>query len=85
MCRDKRLGPKVLPKENPLKTITTFYDRFGGLTPGEFLARWTWPNGSYMNAPLNGFQLDLKGKPIRALTTLLNGTFLDRFGSESGK
>ena len=60
------------------------YDRFGGLTPGQFLAEWT-NNGSFVYPPQDGFQLDTSGNPMQANMTLLTGTKLDRFGSEYGK
>ncbi|KAF9203298.1 hypothetical protein BGZ49_006558 [Haplosporangium sp. Z 27] len=82
-CGDSRLGPKDLPKLFPLDDITHPYNRLGGLTAAEFLAKWT-VNGSYTYPPQNGFQLDVQGKPIQGDMTLLVGTLLDRFGSEYG-
>ena len=61
------------------------YDRFGGKTPGAFLAEWTFTeNGTYKYPVYDGFQLDVEGKPIRGKMTLLPGTEVDRFGSEYG-
>ena len=60
------------------------YDRFGGETPGNFLKRWTDNNGYYVYPPQNGFQLNDAGQPILGNMTLLNGTKVDRFGSEYG-
>ena len=60
------------------------YDRFGGQTPGNFLKRWTDNDGNYVYPPQNGFQLNEAGQPILGNMTLLNGTKVDRFGSEYG-
>ncbi|MCJ1236483.1 40S ribosomal protein [Varicellaria rhodocarpa] len=83
VCRDPLLGPKILPKNPHLTSFVSYYNRFGGDAPGEFLKRWTI-NGSYIYPPQNGFQLDLTGKPILGNMTLLVGTMVDRFGSEYG-
>ena len=86
ICNDYRLGPVKLPKKLPLLSLVSDYDRFGGETPGEFLARWTnkttgqwlWPDGF-------GFSLDTSGKPILGNMTLKAGTKVDRFGEETGR
>ena len=86
ICRDPRLGPKKLPRRFPLLSFVTDYDRFGGMTPGEFLAKWTdAKSGWFVYPPQNGFQLDLQGKPILGNMTLEVGAKVDRFGSEYGK
>lgn len=85
ICRDGRLGPKILPKRLPLGTVISNYDRFGGLGPDEFLEKWTDENGTYVYPPQNGFVLDDQGKPISSNVTLPKGTLVDRFGSEYGK
>ena len=86
ICRDPRLGPKKLPRRFPLLSFVSDYDRFGGLTPGAFLARWTDPKGGwFVYPPQNGFQLDEQGKPILGNMTLEVGAKVDRFGSEYGK
>lgn len=85
ICRDGRLGPKILPKRLPLGTVISNYDRFGGLGPEEFLEKWTDENGTYVYPPQNGFVLDDQGKPISSNVTLPKGTLVDRFGSEYGK
>lgn len=84
ICGDFRLGPKKLPNRLPLLGLVSDYDRFGGLTPGEFVDNWT-RNGSFVYPPQNGFQLDTAGNPIQANMALLPGTKVDRFGSEYGK
>ena len=62
------------------------YDRFGGRTPGDFLAKWTDTKTGYFNyPPQDGFQLDVDGKPIKGKMMLAVGTEVDRFGSEYGK
>ena len=86
ICRDPRLGPRLLPKRFPLLSFVSNYDRFGGLPPAAFLTRWTDPEtGLYRYPPANGFQLSTSGDPILANMTLLPGTKVDRFGSEYGK
>ncbi|KAF7552532.1 hypothetical protein G7Z17_g4254 [Cylindrodendrum hubeiense] len=85
ICRDARLGPRVLPKKLPLGTFVSNYDRFGGQTPGEFLAQWTnATTGAYVYPPQNGFQLDANGNAINGTMVLQPGTLVDRFGSEYG-
>lgn len=84
ICRDKRLGPKRVPRMIPLRNLVSSYDLFGGLSPGEFLAKWTDDNGRYVYPPQNGFQLDTSGNPINATMLLQPGTLVDRFGSEYG-
>ncbi|KAK7429153.1 hypothetical protein QQZ08_004368 [Neonectria magnoliae] len=84
VCRDSRLGPKVLPRKLPLGTLIADYDRFEGLTPGEFLKQWTDAKGDYVYPPQNGFQLDQHGNAINGTMILQTGTFVDRFGSEYG-
>ena len=84
ICHDPRLGPARLPKTFPLLSFVSDYDRFGGQTPGAFLKRWTDKNGQYVYPPQNGFQLNSAGQPILGNMTLLNGTKVDRFGSEYG-
>jgi hypothetical protein len=84
VCRDPRLGPKVLPKKFPLLSIVSDYDRFGGLSPGDFLEKWTNAQGYYVYPPKYGFLLNDAGEPILGNTTLPVGTKLDRFGSEYG-
>jgi hypothetical protein len=85
ICNDPRLGPKVLPRKLPLGTFVSNYDRFGGLTPGEFLKKWTMANGSYMFPEQNGFQLNTDGHAINGTMVLLPGTLVDRFGGEGGR
>ncbi|KAK0728298.1 hypothetical protein B0T26DRAFT_848620 [Lasiosphaeria miniovina] len=95
VCGDSRLGPVVLPTYlEPLESVVELYERYGGLCPGEFLAKH-W-NASHVNPrtgkvepsyeypPFEGFSLDAHHQPMRANFTLENGTYVDRFGSESG-
>ena len=85
ICSDERLGPVEPPRVMPMLSFVNNYDRFGGLTPGEFLQKWTYPeNGSYRFPPREGFSLDVEGKPIMGNITLGVGTKVDRFGSERG-
>ncbi|KAF2213554.1 hypothetical protein CERZMDRAFT_117258 [Cercospora zeae-maydis SCOH1-5] len=88
VCGDRRLGPVAIPSGLPLSGIAgsdSTYHRFGGLCPGEFLARWTDPSGSYVYPAFDGYQLTAMGEPAMSDFTLPVGTFLDRFGSEYGK
>jgi hypothetical protein len=84
ICRDSRLGPKVLPKKLPLDNLVENYDRFGGLTPGQFLDKWTDDKGNFIYPPQNGFQLDQNGNAINGTMELQKGALVDRFGSEYG-
>jgi hypothetical protein len=84
ICRDPRLGPKVLPRKFPLLSVVSDYDRFGGLSPGDFLKKWTNAQGYYVYPPKYGFLLNDAGEPILGNTTLPVGSKLDRFGSEYG-
>ncbi|KAF5989139.1 hypothetical protein FCOIX_176 [Fusarium coicis] len=93
ICGDERLGPTDLPKNLPLSTYVASYDRFGGLTPNEFLEKW-WndtlradgkkPVG-WMYPSKNGFELDDDERPIRANVNLVKGTLVDRFGEPTGR
>ncbi|CAM6122119.1 unnamed protein product [Calypogeia fissa] len=85
ICGDFRLGPKVLPRRLPLDTFVSNYDRFGGLTPGEFLKKWTDANGDYVYPEQNGFQLNTAGAAINGTMVLQVGALVDRFGSEYGE
>ena len=86
ICNDARLGPEELPRKLPLLSFVSDYDRFGGLTPGQFLAKWTnSTTGRWIYPPKDGFHLDVYGNPILGNLTLEVGTLVDRFGSESGK
>ncbi|KAJ7450455.1 hypothetical protein FB451DRAFT_1286044 [Mycena latifolia] len=84
LCGDARLGPDVLPTTGPLAPLLTHYNRLGGLCPGAFLAKWTFPNGSYQFPPFDGFQLSISEMPIEGSQLLLPGMLLDRFGSTHG-
>ncbi|KAJ6534961.1 hypothetical protein B0H19DRAFT_1241215 [Mycena capillaripes] len=84
LCGDVRLGPDSLPTTGPLAPLLNHYHRLGGLCPGEFLTKWTFPNGSYQFPPFNGFQLSISDMPIEGTQLLLPGMQLDRFGSTRG-
>ncbi|ESZ93173.1 hypothetical protein SBOR_6452 [Sclerotinia borealis F-4128] len=85
LCLDWRLGPKVLPRYLPLSSELSSYNRFGGVSPGEFLAKW-WNTTSqsyiYPGTVTNGFSTDINGNPINGTMILPAGTLLDRFGGE---
>lgn len=92
VCNDTRLGPKRLPLKFPLLSIASNYDRFGNLTPGDFLEKHWDPNVTYNGSVVGGwkypkhggFQLDVDGIPIRRTITLPEGMIVDRFGKEQG-
>lgn len=91
VCGDSRLGPAVLPACPPLTSFFsgTNYSRFGGLCPGEFIAKWTQSapvdGVAFFEYPFaNGFANDTTGTPIRGRMTLVPGTKVDRFGSAFG-
>jgi len=85
VCGDTRLGPTRLPTRLPLGDLVNTYDRFGGLCPGQFLAKWySNATNSYIYPPDNGFQLNTLGVPIQGVITLQVGFLIDRFGSEYG-
>lgn len=88
ICGDDRLGPALLPGKLPLSTTLARYDRFNGLTPQQFLEKWTlkegqW-EGGYEYPAHAGFLLDAQGIPINRTVILPPGTLLDRFGYEGG-
>jgi Tuberculosis necrotizing toxin len=81
---DPRLGPAVLPTTGPAGATVLGYDRFGGLTKDQFLARYWDPvanaaRGSWLYPPDDGFLANLK-----LAVTLPPGKTIDRFGSEFG-
>lgn len=85
-CGDSYLGPVHLPTAFPLSGLFSTYDRFGGLCPSVFLAKWYNATvGSFIYRPDNGFQLDNSGGTILGNVTLSAGLLIDRFGSEYGK
>ncbi|KAK4188465.1 hypothetical protein QBC35DRAFT_496403 [Podospora australis] len=85
LCGDQRLGPTSLPKRLPLDPLTDFYDRLGGLCPGEFLDAWWNSTIKWWNYPdFQGFVLSDAGVPIQGNVTLVKGTLIDRFGGPGG-
>jgi hypothetical protein len=85
VCGDSRLGPRLLPKGIVLGDLVDDYHRFGGLCPGEFLAKWYDSSaGSWIYPPQAGFQLTSGGTTIEGAVTLPVDFLLDRFGSEYG-
>ncbi|CAM6105954.1 unnamed protein product [Calypogeia fissa] len=89
ICGDERLGPINWPNKLPLRSFVTDYNRFGGLTPGEFLEKWIQREGRYEGKYLYpgdfGFSLDITGTPMNRTMVLEVGSLVDRFGDESGK
>jgi hypothetical protein len=92
ICGDKRLGPSRLPNKLPLGTFVTGYDRFGGLSPNDFLGKWynttEGPDGreaGWIYPEKYGFELDEEKLPIKANVDLMPGTLVDRFGYNTGK
>ncbi|WP_329109916.1 TNT domain-containing protein [Micromonospora sp. NBC_01699] len=76
------LGPAQLPADRPVGPLLFGYQRFGGLTEAEFVAKyrgetgWTYP-------PADGF-LVVDGQPVRLAQTLWAGSRVDRFGYPGG-
>ncbi|GAB7108009.1 TNT domain-containing protein [Streptomyces phaeofaciens] len=92
VCNDWRFGPARLPRTGVLGGILSGYNRFGPLTPVEFLNKWWNPTGDfgqgdwkYSLVPDNGFAHDNSGNVLAAEVTLHPGQLLDRFGNEFGK
>ncbi|KAF5026341.1 hypothetical protein F66182_1549 [Fusarium sp. NRRL 66182] len=92
ICGDKRLGPRNLPAKLPLATFVTGYDRFGGLTPDEFLQKWwnTTDRGDgneagWIYPEKYGFELNEDLLPIKANVDLKPETLVDRFGENTGR
>ncbi|MFD7629221.1 glycohydrolase toxin TNT-related protein [Streptomyces sp. NPDC059851] len=88
-CNDWRFGPAKLPKNGVLGAVLSDYQRFGGLTPVEFLNKWWDPTadnglGSYAYPNSDGFARDANGQVIATELTLRPGQLLDRFGAEFG-
>lgn len=89
ICNNASLGPQFLPWRLPLLSLVSDYDRFGGLTPAEFLAKWRIWNGKKnkwdWNYPKDdGFHLDVCDRPMKSFMTLKAGFKVDRFGGEGG-
>ncbi|KAF4828623.1 hypothetical protein CGCTS75_v007262 [Colletotrichum tropicale] len=88
ICGDKRLGPVTLPSGIPLEGIAgmgSTYRRFGGLCPGEFLAKYWNTTSKWFDYPKHeGYSLDTAGEVAKFNLTLKRGDFIDRFGSENG-
>jgi hypothetical protein len=92
ICGDKRLGPSRLPTKLPLGTFVTGYDRFGGLSPNDFLGKWynstQGPDGreaGWIYPEKYGFHLDEEKLPVKSNIDLMPGTLVDRFGYNTGK
>ncbi|MEU9242864.1 TNT domain-containing protein [Streptomyces sp. NPDC048385] len=92
VCNDWRFGPAKLPTTGVLGRILAGYDRFGNLTPVEFLNKWWNPNADHGQGdwkfsllPDDGFDHTPQGEPIAAEYTLPVGQLVDRFGNEFGK
>lgn len=81
ICRDPRLGPKVLPRRCPDCAIDSAVPprRIFWLNGGMYTS-----NGKWRYPEENGFLLDADGLPIMGNLSLAVGTTVDRFGSEQG-
>jgi hypothetical protein len=89
VCGDWRFGPARLPDTGVLGGILSGYQRFGHLTPVEFLNKWWDPTrdsgqGNWKYPPDDGFAHDVGGRVIAAPVTLHPGQLVDRFGNEFG-
>lgn len=89
---DPRLGPRYLPRTGYFGYLLRGYDRYGRLTPSQFLYQY-WdltklPKPGWRYPPDDGFvhQLkDINSRPLRFKVRLDVGQYIDRFGLESGK
>jgi hypothetical protein len=86
---DARLGPAALPTAGPVGEELIHYDRFGGLTPDQFIATYWDPTafggqGGWRYPPANGFLIGPNGQPVEAPMPLRVGQRIDRYGSEFG-
>ncbi|KUO10876.1 glycohydrolase toxin TNT-related protein [Streptomyces sp. DSM 15324] len=91
-CNDWRFGPARLPDSGPIGAALQGYNRFGTLTPVEFLNKWWDPTADhgqgdwkYSSIPDDGFDHTNQGVPIATEAVLPVGQLLDRFGNEFGK
>ncbi|WP_256104257.1 TNT domain-containing protein [Streptomyces sp. ODS05-4] len=85
---DKRLGPDKLPRDHEvLGPLLNGYKRTGGMPRKCFLKEY-WDGdrdqGCWKYPPHEGFEV-VNGKPDIRPTTLQPGTYLDRFGGETGQ
>jgi len=90
VCGDWRFGPRRLPETGILGGILSGYQRFGHLTPVEFLNKWWNPaadhdRGDWKYPPDQGFAYDNTGHVLAAKVTLHPGDLVDRFGDEFGQ
>jgi hypothetical protein len=85
VCGDARLGPTHLNESNPVGLLVHEYDRFAGLCPGPFLAKFTNSAGNYTFPGNKGFQNNTAMQPINGTQTLEIGMLVDRFGSDTGR
>ncbi len=86
---DPRLGPSVLPTAGPVGEELIQYDRFGGLSPQDFIATYWDPSafggqGGWRYPPSNGFLIGPNGLPLETPMPLRVGSRIDRYGSEFG-
>jgi hypothetical protein len=86
---DPRLGPAALPTFGPVGLELRNYDRFGGLTPQQFLSTYWDPaasggQGGWRFPPANGFRIGPDGRPVEQVLPLRPGQRIDRYGSEFG-
>ncbi|MEV6978110.1 TNT domain-containing protein [Kitasatospora sp. NPDC093806] len=80
-CGFKELGPKTLPSS--VAKLLTNYDRFGGLTPQQFLS-W-YRDGLDWKYPGNDGFRETGGVVDRKEVTVKEDTHLDRFGAPYGR
>jgi hypothetical protein len=86
---DPRLGPRELPNWGSVGLEVRTYDRFGGLTPEQFIATY-WDDtanggqGGWRFPPANGFLIGPDGQPVHTVMNVRVGDTVDRYGSEFG-
>jgi hypothetical protein len=81
---DYRLGPATTPHQGIVARELIGYNRFGRLSPQNFLADyWDSATSSWDYPPDNGY-LILGGQPVEFQVTLVPGESIDRYGSLYG-
>lgn len=76
------LGPQPLPADPPVGPLLVGYQRFGGLTEEQFVAKYR-SGASWIYPPADGFLL-VGGEPVRYKQKLTPGKRIDRFGYPGG-
>ncbi|MFJ8622548.1 TNT domain-containing protein [Kitasatospora sp. NPDC093550] len=86
---DARLGPQDLPRTGPVGRQLLGYQRTGGASDRDFLARYydaaaNGGKGGWIYPPADGYVTFPDGSPIEFDLTLYPNQNIDRYGSEYG-